>query len=235
MTNKHILVKWCVCVYCNCICMFGMVKFFYLLWYDSVFNKRVLWLFCYSRRLDTLFCLYTASDGYVKLKKGERFTVDCKAKVRGQESFSLYARYPSKHVLVVYDEKTNKHTLGNEYKGRINISGTIDHLKIVINALQLNDSGLYLGHYNKYNIEKNEEEIEEGCAVLLFVKGKNLYVSRIYILGNIDFTDFTIESILFFCFPLFSFTQRFFFSCAVSSNRNYLNLVSKVKIAHKYK
>lgn len=101
------------------------------------------------------------------------------------DSFSIHARQPKKNVVVFYDHYTKNYTAGTGYDKRVHISGAMHKLTIKISDLQLHDSGLYLGTYSKFDVEKNAEEEKEACSALLFVNGKNLFVFRIYILGNI--------------------------------------------------
>lgn len=105
--------------------------------------------------------------------------MNCKTDLEVQETFSLYARYPHKDALLEYDKKSSEITLGKKYKERVKTSGSMEKLNVVINALQPSDSGLYLGEYRRFNPEKNLQDVEEGCKVLLFVNGKNLFVYRI--------------------------------------------------------
>ncbi|KAF4092315.1 hypothetical protein AMELA_G00019510 [Ameiurus melas] len=70
---------------------------------------------------------------------------------------------------MAYDKQTNDFTLSMEYKKRVKINGTMQKLTITISDLRLEDSGLYIGLYSKYDLEKKEEVEEEGCCMLLLV------------------------------------------------------------------
>lgn len=110
----------------------------------------------------------------------------CNTDDNEKDNLGLYARLSSKHVVGVYDKQTNNVTLSNEYSKRVKISGPLQKVTMTISDLQLKDSGLYIGLYKKYDVEKNEEVEEEGCCILLFVNGKHASIFRLYILGNID-------------------------------------------------
>lgn len=128
----------------------------------------------FSRMLDTFSCLYTASErenGFVMMKKGENFTMECSTKDDKKDHFMLYARLPSKHIVVVFDKNTGKATLSNGYSERVKIGKNMHKLTVRISDLQLDDSGLYIGEYSKYDVDKNVEDKKEGCSILLFVKG----------------------------------------------------------------
>lgn len=128
----------------------------------------------FSRMLDTFSCLYTASErenGFVMMKKGENFTMECSTKDDKKDHFMLYARLPSKHIVVVFDKNTGNATLSNGYSERVKIGKNMHKLTVRISDLQLDDSGLYIGEYSKYDVDKNVEDKKEGCSILLFVKG----------------------------------------------------------------
>lgn len=141
----------------------------------------------FLRMPDTLSCLYTASErknGFIKMKSGETFTIECKTVDNTRyDSLKLYARLPSMHLVGFYDNHTKSFS-SKEYTKRVKISGPIDKLTISISDMQLDDSGLYIGCYSKF--DKNQEVEEEGCSTLLFVNGKNAFVFRIYFFGKID-------------------------------------------------
>ncbi|XP_017339533.1 uncharacterized protein LOC108274132 [Ictalurus punctatus] len=108
-------------------------------------------------------------NGFVKMKKGQNFTMKCNTDDNEKDNLELYARLPGKHVVGVYDKQTNNVTLSNEYSKRVKISGPLQKVTMTISDLQLKDSGLYIGLYKKYDVEKKKEVEEEGCSILLFV------------------------------------------------------------------
>ncbi|MCI4385305.1 hypothetical protein PGIGA_G00048900 [Pangasianodon gigas] len=127
---------------------------------------------CFTALLAVYSVLGAASERenrFVKMKKGDNFTMECNTKDNKNDHLSLYARLPRKHVVLAYDGHTNNFSLGEQYTERVKISGTMHKLTVRISDLQLNDSGLYIGLYRKFNLEKNVDEEEEGCNILLFV------------------------------------------------------------------
>lgn len=133
--------------------------------------------------LDTFSCLYTASERensfVVMKKKGENFTMECSTKDAEKDHIILYARLPSKHIVLTWDKSTNITNLGKGYSERVKISGTMHKLTVRISDLQLNDSGMYISLYSKYDVAKDGEEEEEGCIILLLVKGVCMSFSNI--------------------------------------------------------
>lgn len=111
--------------------------------------------------------------------------MECTTKDSKKDSLILYARFPSIHIVLSYDHTTN-YTLNTEYKERVKVSGTLHKCTIKISDMQLKDSALYYGIYSKLNKQKNGEEKEEGCSILLFVNGEYAPVFRFYISDNID-------------------------------------------------
>ncbi|KAI5097585.1 tachykinin-4 precursor [Silurus meridionalis] len=108
-------------------------------------------------------------NGFVKVKKGDSLTMECTTTDTKFDNLELLARIPNKHVVMVFDKNTDSKNLGMEYSGRVTSSGTIDKLSITISNLQLNESGLYIGIYSKYDLGQQQIVKEEGCSVLLFV------------------------------------------------------------------
>lgn len=98
--------------------------------------------------------------------------MECKTTDGQKDNFKLFANVPSKHIVVVYDKQTNNFTISKEYKERVTIKGPFNKPTMELKNLQLEDSGLYVGQYSKFNVEKNLEEKEEGCAIFLHVNGK---------------------------------------------------------------
>ncbi|XP_027027651.1 uncharacterized protein LOC113659199 [Tachysurus fulvidraco] len=107
--------------------------------------------------------------GFETMKKGENFTMKCNTMDKQTDTLNIYSRLPSKHIVLAYDIQRNVCTFGPEYKKRMTISGTAKKLTVTITDMQTNDSGLYIGHYTKFDITKGVEEGEEGCSSLLFV------------------------------------------------------------------
>ncbi|KAF5896971.1 nicotinamide riboside kinase 1 isoform X1, partial [Clarias magur] len=109
----------------------------------------------------------------IQLNQGQTFTMKCQTADNKKDNFSLFARHPGKDIMVFYDKNTNSFTIEEQYRERVSISGSIQKITMELKDLQLKDSGLYLGQYSKFNLEKNVEEEEEGCAILLHVKEVN--------------------------------------------------------------
>ncbi|XP_046722384.1 uncharacterized protein LOC124397002 isoform X1 [Silurus meridionalis] len=127
---------------------------------------------CFTGVLASVSVLGSAPErenGFVKVKKGDSLTMECTTTDTKFDNLELLARIPNKHVVMVFDKNTDSKNLGMEYSGRVTSSGTIDKLSITISNLQLNESGLYIGIYSKYDLGQQQIVKEEGCSVLLFV------------------------------------------------------------------
>lgn len=181
-----------------------MITFY---WYDIVRISRCFVLFL--RMPDPLSCLYTASErenGFLKMKSGETFTMECKTVDNTIDNLRLYVRLPIKHLVVLYDNNTNEFTISMAYTKRVKISGHLNKLTISISDMQLDDSGLYIGWYSKYDLSKSQELEEEGCSTLLFVNGKNAFVFRICIFGICIFEHYRTHKVWDKCMILSRFS-----------------------------
>ncbi|KAM9457269.1 uncharacterized protein Hap1MRO34_018512 [Clarias gariepinus] len=106
--------------------------------------------------------------------KGKSLIMECKTTDGQKDNFKLFANVPSKHIVVVYDKQTNNYTISKEYKERVTIKGPFDKITMELKDLQLGDSGLYVGQYSNFNLQKNVEEEEEVCAILLHVNEEKI-------------------------------------------------------------
>ncbi|XP_053371113.1 uncharacterized protein LOC128544848 isoform X2 [Clarias gariepinus] len=108
--------------------------------------------------------------------KGKSLIMECKTTDGQKDNFKLFANVPSKHIVVVYDKQTNNYTISKEYKERVTIKGPFDKITMELKDLQLGDSGLYVGQYSNFNLQKNVEEEEEVCAILLHVNEAQILI-----------------------------------------------------------
>ncbi|XP_014033038.2 uncharacterized protein [Salmo salar] len=113
--------------------------------------------------------LTTAAEAILWVKTGEKFTMKCSTTLKDQDGMYLYVGLDRDREVLYYYQRGSKLTPRKGYWERVKTEGPVDQLTIIVSNLTIQDTGVYLCIYTKFNETTNENEINQGRGSTLVV------------------------------------------------------------------
>ncbi|XP_029293942.1 uncharacterized protein LOC115012459 [Cottoperca gobio] len=126
-------------------------------------------------KLITILCLScTALSGPVSSGVewrdfGGAVTIQCRLSEESQDSLNLRKGLSEEFEVFYKDVKSGKNTIGEEFKGRLQLDGVFPNIDILIKNLTSKDTGPYWCVYKKFDQKSSQNKKTKGAGSLLLV------------------------------------------------------------------